>query len=81
MPIVRFRPTPCIVFAVGADCGGNVLQKAAPALITDENVELAIRPEADDAAVVIAATNNTAGRCAFIFLKRAQPNQIEIESE
>ena len=39
----------------GTEAGVDVLCPAAPAVVTDDDVQLAVGPEADDAAVVVAA--------------------------
>src|SRR5262249_50187490 len=62
-----------------ADCSGptrQILHPAAPAVVADHNVELAIRPELDNAAVVVAAQ-----RLPCIGLERVQPDERAVHGE
>src|SRR5258708_1991331 len=81
MGVVRFWPAELIILndwprASAGRTAGKILKKAAPTVITHQDVELAIRPKSQNAAVVISAQ-----RLIRIGLIGAQLDQIAIEGQ
>ena len=56
----------------------EVLHPAAPAHITDEDVQLAVRPELDYPAVVIAAAGRRRRFAVEGWLQRPQPDDVDV---
>jgi hypothetical protein len=75
--VVRLRPAELVVRDPGAERAVHeVLQLSAPAVVADDDVELAVGPEPDHAPVVIAPQ-----RLARIGLERAEPDDVRVEGE
>src|SRR2546423_12513938 len=81
MRVVGFGAAELIVLddwagAVGRRAAREILKEAAPAVVADDYVELAVGAEAQDAAVVVAARG-----LARVLLQRAQAYEVSVERE
>src|SRR5262249_32422206 len=86
MGVVRFGPAEVVVGTKQgvARLGGaveKVLQPAAPAGVTDKNVQLAVRSELDYSAVVIAATGRGSRLGEERRLQRSQPDYVLVQRQ
>src|SRR5205085_12598948 len=79
--VVGFGAAELVVLRDGAGAcrgraAGEVLKHSAPAVVADDDVELAVGAEAQDAAVVVAARG-----LARVLLQRAQAYEVAVEGE
>src|SRR5256714_15054425 len=81
MRVVGFGAAELIVLHDGAGAvvrraARKILEESAPAVVADDDVEFAVRAEAKDSAVVVAARG-----LACVLLQRAQVYEVSVERE
>src|ERR1700752_4501296 len=91
MRVVGLRPAELIVGHGRPEAGlcrprGQILQLSAPALVTEEHVELAVRPESNDATIVEAPRgwfliSLVWRRWSGVVLEGTELDEVEIEGQ